>query len=73
MTLYQKFNIFCSYLWEGEVDVYALSGDPKATAGYAWAAQDGNKSDITAVLKIPPVKDPITAVRASIVARPKGV
>lgn len=58
-------------VWEGEVDVYALSGHPKATRGYAWAAQDGSKSDITAVLEIPPVVSPETAVRASIVASQK--
>jgi len=58
-------------VWEGEVEVFALSGHPKATRGYAWAAQDGSRSDVTAVLEIPPVVSPETAVRASIVASEK--
>jgi hypothetical protein len=55
-------------VWEGEVEVFALSGHPKATRGYAWATQGGSQSDITTVLEIPPVKDSTTAVRVSIVA-----
>lgn len=56
-------------VWEGEVEVFILSGHPKATRGYAWAAKDGSQSDVTAVLEIPPVISPQTAVRASIVAQ----
>lgn len=55
-------------VWEGEVEVFALLGHPKATRGYAWAAQDGSQSDVTAVLEIPPIIDPKTAVKASIIA-----
>lgn len=58
-------------VWEGEVEVFMLLGHPKAKKGYAWAVQDGERSDITAVLEIPPVESPVTAVRASIVAGAK--
>jgi hypothetical protein len=54
-------------VWEGEVEVsFALSGHPKATRGYAWVAQDRARSGVTASLEISPVKDPLTAVRSSI-------
>jgi hypothetical protein len=61
--------------WEGDVEVFALSGHPKAKRAYAWAHLDGPKDEKTrfvAVLEIPPVKDAKTAVQASIVADSKA-
>lgn len=55
-------------VWEGEVEVFVLT-HPKAKKGYAWAAGDRSKQDITAVLELPPVMSPKTAVQASIVAQ----
>jgi len=59
-------------VWEGEVEVFELSGHPKATKGYAWSYQREGKPDkITAVLELPPVISPKTAVQAAIVAEAK--
>ena len=60
--------------WRGDVEVFALTGHPKAKHAYAWAHLDGPKDDQTrfvAVLEIPPVKDAKTAVQVSIVADSK--
>jgi len=61
-------------VWKGFVEVFTLSGHPKAKKAYAWSHPEG-KDDIgerfVAVLEIPPVESPVTAVRASIVADTK--
>ncbi len=56
-------------VWEGEVEVFALSGHPKASKGYAWAYDKAKGSEIVAVLELPPVISPKTAVQASIVGK----
>ena len=54
-------------VWEGIVEVFELRGHPKATPAYAWTHEtDDSKKRHVAVLKIPPVVSPITAVRAAI-------
>lgn len=54
--------------WEGTVEVFTLSNHPKAKRAYAWSYRDGSDEKFTAVLEVPPVVSPQTAVRASIVA-----
>ncbi len=44
-----------------------LIGHPKASTGYAWAYDTEAGSRTLAVLQLPPVISPITAVRAAIV------
>ncbi len=56
-------------VWEGEVEVFNLTGHPKATKGYAWAYDKAKGSEIVAVLELPPVISPKTAVQASIVGK----
>jgi hypothetical protein len=61
--------------WEGNVEVFALTGHPKAKHAYAWSHLDGpedEKTRFVAVLEIPPVKDAKTAVQVSIVADSKA-
>jgi hypothetical protein len=61
-------------VWEGDVEVFALIGHPKAKRGYAWSHPTGeqNKDEqIIAVLEIPPVISPRTAVQAAIISRSK--
>jgi len=55
-------------IWEGIVEVFDLHGHPEANTAYAWAHEtdEGPKRHV-AVLHIPPVVSPITAVRAAIV------
>ena len=57
--------------WHGVVEVFDLVGHTKAKRAYAWSHLDGDKDQSTryvAVLEIPPVESPQTAVRASILA-----
>jgi hypothetical protein len=51
-------------IWKGIVEIFELIGHPKAKRAYGW--QDGER--LVAVLEIPPVDSPNTAVRAAIVA-----
>jgi hypothetical protein len=56
-------------VWDGEVQVFELTGHPQATHAYAWShATTGTKRQFYAVLGINPIVDALTAVRASIVA-----
>jgi hypothetical protein len=61
-------------VWRGEVEVFDLTGHPKAKHCYAWSHQEG-PNDIgerfVAVLEILPVKDPQSAVQSAIVAESK--
>jgi hypothetical protein len=61
-------------VWKGFVEVFSLSGHPKAKKAYAWSHPDGPDDTgerFVAVLEIPPVESPVTAVRASILADSK--
>lgn len=56
-------------VWEGEVEVFDLSGHPKAKHAYAWSHSEGQDDEgerFVVVLEIPPVTSALTAVRASI-------
>ena len=57
-------------VWQGDVEVFDLTGHPKAKRCYAWSHLDGPKDERTrfvAVLEIPPVVSAETAVRVQIV------
>jgi hypothetical protein len=55
-------------VWEGNVEVFDLVGHTKAQRCYAWAYDVETGSRTVAVLELPPVISPITAVRAAIAA-----
>ena len=57
-------------VWEGVVHVFDLAAHPKATRAYAWSSpiEGSTKRPFFAVLHIPPIDSPATAVRAAIVA-----
>jgi hypothetical protein len=58
-------------VWQGNVEVFDLTGHPKAKRCYAWSHLDGPNDERTryvAVLEIPPVESAKTAVQASILA-----
>ncbi len=58
--------------WEGEVETFDLIGHPKAKRAYAWGYPNGKGGlEVIAVLEIPPVESPQTAVKAAIVAAAK--
>lgn len=59
-------------VWQGEVEVFNLRGHPKATRCYAWSYETEKGKKHIAVLDLPPVVSPRSAVRAAIVAEMKG-
>ena len=58
-------------IWQGDVEVFDLTGHPKAKRAYGWSHPenaDGTGERFVAVLEIPPVDSPQTAVKISIVS-----
>jgi hypothetical protein len=57
-------------VWEGVVHVFDLKGHPAASRAYAWSSpiEGSDKRRFFAVLHQGPVKSPVDAVRAAIVA-----
>lgn len=54
-------------VWEGKVEVFALTGYPKATEAFAWNYPgEAGKKQAVAVLNITPIETPSDAVRAAI-------
>jgi hypothetical protein len=61
-------------LWRGDVEVFDLTGHPKAKRAYAWSHREGNDDKgerFVAGLEIPPVESAQTAVKVAIVAELK--
>jgi hypothetical protein len=56
-------------IWQGEVEIFTLESHAKAKRAYGWQIGDGKDAQFTAVLEIPPVDSPNTAVRAAIAAK----
>lgn len=62
-------------VWSGYVEIFNLRGHPKAKRCYAWShftGDDGDAKRYVAVLELPPVDSPHTAVRAAIMAEIKS-
>jgi hypothetical protein len=58
-------------VWQGEVEVFNLTGHPKSKRAYAWSHREGPDDTgerFVTVLEIPPVESALTAIRASIMA-----
>ena len=58
-------------VWQGQVEVFDLTGHPKAKRCFAWSHREGKDDQgerFVTVLEIPPVVSPETAVKASIMA-----
>ncbi len=61
--------------WSGYVEVFRLSGHPKAQRCYAWSQFTGEEDGemrYVAILELPPVDSPHAAVRAAIKAEMKS-
>jgi hypothetical protein len=58
-------------LWEGRVEVFALSGHDRALRCYAWGHLHDSQWEVTTVLAIPPVISASTAVLAAVAAKLK--
>ena len=58
-------------MWAGEVEVFEIHGHAKAKRCYAWTHKQGDSDKerrYVAVLDIPPVDSPRTAVQAAIIS-----
>ena len=61
-------------VWKGEVEVFELTGHPKAKRAYGWShldKPDDSAERFVTVLELPPVESALTAVKASIMADAK--
>ena len=61
-------------VWDGEIEVFAIRGHPKAKRAYAWSHFTGTSDQgprYVVVLELPPVDSPQTAVRAAIASEIK--
>lgn len=57
--------------WSGYVEIFRLQGHPQAKKCYAWSqftGEEGGEERYVAILELPPVDSPHTAVRAAIAA-----
>lgn len=54
-------------VWSGQIEVFELTGHPKANKAFAWGYED-EKGEIQyiAVLNVPPITSPREAVQAAI-------
>ena len=59
-------------VWEGDVEIFSVTGHPRAKRAYSWSVDKGTSRErFTAVLEIPPVKSALDAVKVAIVAAGK--
>lgn len=57
-------------VWQGDVEVFDLTGHPKANRAYGWSHKEGKDDSgerFVTVLEIPPVESAETAGRVQIV------
>ncbi len=63
-------------VWKGDVEVFDISGHPKAKRAYGWSHESGHgDSDerFVTVLELPPVDSAVNAVRVSLVKQIRGI
>jgi hypothetical protein len=51
-------------LWQGEVEVFDLTGHPKAKRAYGWSY--GEPEEFITILELPPVDSPQAAVKVGV-------
>lgn len=51
-------------LWKGDIEIFKLRNHPDAEWSYVWSYQDGGEEKFAALLQIPPIISPSTAVRS---------
>ena len=61
-------------VWQGEVEVFDIRGHPKAKRAYGWGfvVNEHGGRKYVAVLGLPPVNSPLTAVQAAIMSEIKN-
>ena len=55
--------------WEGAVEVFDLIVHRQARRAYAWSYREGNQNKTVAVIEIPPVDSPESAVKVTIASK----
>jgi hypothetical protein len=61
-------------VWDGAVEVFDITGNPKAHVCFAWLNRTSDSDErFVAVLGIPPVVSPVMAVRVAIAAEAKNL
>jgi hypothetical protein len=61
-------------VWEGDVEVFTVTGHPRAKRAYAWSVNQGTPQEqFTAVLEIPPVKSALDAVKMAIIKQARDL
>jgi len=55
--------------WQGDVETFDLIDHSAAARCYAWTYEDGGQPRIAAVLELPPINSPFTAVDAFIASQ----
>lgn len=57
-------------VWDGEVEVFNITGHEKAKQCYGWGFEkEKGRTEFVTVLELPPVSSPETAVKAYLVNR----
>jgi hypothetical protein len=59
--------------WQGTVEVFDLIGHPKAKRAFAWTYREGDQNKTVAVLEIPPVDSPESAVKIAIASKARSI
>jgi hypothetical protein len=62
-------------VWSGNVEIFNIRGHPKAKRCYAWshaAGKNDRETRYVAVLELPPVDSPETAVKVAVAAEIKN-
>lgn len=65
-TMHVKAGMDLETQWEGNVEVFDISGHRHAKKCYAWGTMVQGEFAPTCVLEIPPVDSPSTAVEAAL-------
>jgi hypothetical protein len=50
-------------VWDGDVEIFTITGHPEARMCYAWSYEDGSVGHFAAILGLPPVRTAHDAVR----------
>lgn len=56
-------------IWEGDVEIFQIEGNPKANVAYGWGWDAGNgEVEFIGILHVPPIESAREAVKAAIIS-----
>ena len=57
-------------LWKGKVEVFKIQGYPQASLGFGWGFENAQKKiEYVIVVGVPPLDNPISAVKAYLASK----